>query len=48
MMKKEKYEVLDKFIHPLIELLEEKRKEVIVWLLYGASLAMYLMFHPIC
>jgi ferredoxin len=40
-MKKEEYEVMDKFINPAIEAFEEKREEGINWLLYNAPLAMY-------
>lgn len=40
-MKKEEYEVMDKFVNPAIEAFEEKRKEGVDWLLYNAPLAMY-------
>ena len=42
-MKKEEYEVMEKFFNPAIEAFEEKRKEGVDWLLYDAPLAMY--FH---
>lgn len=45
-IKKEEYEVMDKFISPAIETFEEKRKEDTDWLLYGAPLAMYLHVSP--
>jgi len=45
-MKKEEYEVLDKFIHPMIEIFEEKRKGGTDWLLYGAPLAVYFHVSP--
>lgn len=42
-IKREEYEVLDKFMYPAIEIFEEMRKEDTDYLLYGAPLAMY--FH---
>ena len=45
-MKKEEYEVMDKFINPAIEAFEEKRKEGVDWLLYDAPLAMYFHVSP--
>ena len=46
LIKKEEYEVLDKFMHPVIEIFEEKRKEGTDWLLYGAPLAMHFHVSP--
>lgn len=46
LMKKEENEILDKFMHPVIEIFEEKRKEDIDWLLYEAPLVMYFHVSP--
>jgi ferredoxin len=45
-IKREEYEVMDKFLCPVIEAFEEKRKEKIDYLLYGAPLAMYFHVSP--
>ncbi|HII93079.1 MAG TPA: hypothetical protein HA262_13245 [Methanosarcina sp.] len=42
----EEYEVLDKFINPVIGIFEEMRKEDTDYLLYGAPLAMYFHVSP--
>ena len=45
-IKIEEYEVLDKFINPVIGIFEEMRKEDTDYLLYGAPLAMYFHVSP--
>ena len=45
-MKKEEFEVVDKFVCPAIEIFEETRKENTDYLLYGAPLAMYFHVSP--
>ncbi len=45
-IKREEYEVMDKFLCPVIEAFEEKRKEKIDYLFYGAPLAMYFHVSP--
>lgn len=45
-MKREEYEVVDKFMYPAIEAFEEMRKENTDYLLYEAPLAMYFHVSP--
>lgn len=45
-MKKEEFEVVDKFVCPAIEIFEETRKENTDYLLHGAPLAMYFHVSP--